>query len=155
MELRKPFNPPPLQNQAVHTSSIAILQDEYHLDQQSPTHFSPYWSPIEFHNQPPISPEWIDKLRGEHHFHHCNDELDDLAFRAQKTNDHPWDPNASTYYSEDSQDNDASGPCRKEGPKSRKKNQQRQGSHYRERKNHHQEVKGKKQRGEKIEVAME
>ena len=61
------------------------------------------------------------KLRGEHHFHHYSDDPNDLAFRAQKTQDHPWDPNASTYYSEDSQENDGSEPCTKRGPKLRKK----------------------------------
>ena len=44
-----------------------------------------------------------------------------MTFRVQKTNDYPWDPNASTYYSENSQDNDGSEPCRKGGPKLRRK----------------------------------
>ena len=44
-----------------------------------------------------------------------------MAFKAQKTNDHLWDPNASTYYSEDNEDNDGTEPCRKGGPKLRRK----------------------------------
>ena len=121
MEFRRPFSPPPLENQAAQTSPTSILQDEQHLDQQSPIHFSPCWIPTEFHSQPPTSPEWIDNLKEEHHFHHYSDDPDDLAFKAQKTNDHPWDPNASTYYIEGSQDNDGNEPCRKGGPKLRRK----------------------------------
>ena len=33
MEFRRLFNPPPLQNQAAHTSPPRILQEEQHLDQ--------------------------------------------------------------------------------------------------------------------------
>ena len=120
-DFRRPFTPAPSEYQAPHTSPAGILQDEQQLDQQSPIHFSPCWIPTEFHNQPSTSPEWIDKLTREHHFHHCSDDLDDLAFRAQKKNDHPWDPNASTYYSVDSEDNDGNEPCRKGGPTLKRK----------------------------------